>query len=212
MRKTPFILLAGVIAALIIGDVIEVRFHADKLAGAPKAIAAAAQDGSMYEKVRAQAIKGKRLAERAIMKDEKQRLEVALKYVEQDSDRLRRMNEAGGGEEKLAAQAGLLEHSLDRLREGSEKVSVEDLVALKDKTKTAFATAQDTLQTLEQGKRRFENLKSRLAEVRQVLEKQIGKLADEEEGEGDVAGTTSDDEPTNQSPEPTPTPIIPLKF
>ncbi|MEK7556828.1 MAG: hypothetical protein AAB538_02520 [Patescibacteria group bacterium] len=201
MRKTPFILAAGAIAALILGGVIEIRFHGEKLADVPKGIAAAAQDGSMYEKIRARAVGTKRVAERLIIKDDKQRLEIALRYVEEDSARLRRLSEEGNGPEKLAAQVGLLEDSLSRVREQSQAVSIEDLRAFKDKAQASLALAREAVEISDQVKEHFETLKNRLAEVRESIENQVGRLESAEDS-GDVAATVT----------PSPEPSIPLKF
>lgn len=166
MRKTPFILAAGVIAALVLTNVIEIRFHWEKLADIPQVLGAAAKDGSAYEKIRASVVTAKRSAEKWFIKDDKQRLEVALGYVEQDSSRLRRLVEAeSASPEKLAAQANLLAASLARLQEESQAVSIEDLASFKDKLSLALSAAQET---------NYEAVKEKLTQVRQAIEAQIG--------------------------------------
>lgn len=206
MRKTPLILLAGAVAVLILGDVIEIRFHAEKIAGLPQAAASVVKDKSLYEKLRAASVHVKRRAEQTLLKDKRQRFEIALSYVEADSARLRRLAEEGKADpEKLSAQARLLEHSLNRVREESETLSVEDLISLKDKSGAALTIAQETLASVAELEATYEKVKTRLAEVRQVIEAQVGKFAEEEPSSGGVAGTSREQTP---SPEAS----IPLKF
>lgn len=183
MRTTHLILLAGALAALIIGDVIEIRFHAERLTGLPGALTAAARDASLYEKIRAAVVSGKRVAEKVFIKDDKQRLEIALQYVVQDSARLKDLS-AG----KSGPQANLLQESLAEVETLSQTVSVEDLIALKDKAAAAFHAAQEIEQS-------YETVKNKLAQVRAALETQIGKL-------GEVAGVK---EENSETP-------VPLKF
>lgn len=184
MRKFHLILLAGAVAVLIIGDVVEIRFHADKLAALPAAVSAAAKDGSLYEKARAQALALRRAADRWIIKDQRQRYEVALTYVEQDSERLK--------EKPNSVQALLLEQSLDRLRREAESISLEDLSSLKEKTAAAVTGAQTTLEAVKDATAGYDSLKDRLAEVKEYLEKQIGRF--------NVAGVSVEASP------------VPLKF
>ena len=184
MRKSHLILLAGAIAALIIGDVVEIRFHTDKLAALPAAVSAAAKDGSLYEKTRAQVLALRRAADRWIIKDQRQRYEIALTYVEQDSERLQR--------EPTSVHAVLLEQSLDRVRREAESISLEDLSSLKEKTAASFTLAQNTLEQVKDVVAGYENAKKRFADVKEYLEKQIGRL--------NVAGVSIEVSP------------IPLKF
>lgn len=62
MRKTPLILLVGVLAALILGDVIEIRWHPEKLADVPKTVMVLARDNATFVKVRDSVLGWKNLA------------------------------------------------------------------------------------------------------------------------------------------------------
>lgn len=62
MRKTPIILLAGVLAALILGDVIEIRWHPEKFMELPKTIIAFTKDNSSFIKIKDQFFAWKNLA------------------------------------------------------------------------------------------------------------------------------------------------------
>lgn len=197
MRKTPLIFAAGILAALIIGDVLEIRFHPDKLAGLPAAVTAAAKDGSLYEKARAQVVTLRRAADKWLIKDDRQRYEIALKYVEEDSARLET--------QKNPIQAKLLAQSLDRVQDQAESISVDDLTSLKEKTATTLAAAQKTVDSLEDIEAAYENVKSRFAQVKSAIETQVGQL------KGVVAGTVDDKEDSGHTEEGGES-EIPLKF
>lgn len=62
MRKASLILLAGVLAALILGDVIEIRWHPEKLMELPKTVLTFARDNATYIKIRDQVLGWKSLA------------------------------------------------------------------------------------------------------------------------------------------------------
>lgn len=201
IRLTYLIVLGGGLAALLLGGVIEVRFHPEKIADVPGAVASAARDGSLYEKARVQAVSLKRTAEGWLIKDDQQRLTVALGNVERDSQRLKALSERGAKDGALAAQSGLLEKSFDHLSEVSQSVSLDDLVSLKDKVAEAVHNAQATLNAITEWQSRFTKLAETFESAKQALEHQVGQF-------GDVAGTST-------SPTPTPensSSAIPLKF
>lgn len=197
------ILFLGVVAGLVLGGVIEVNFHPDKIADVPGAVMSAARDGSLYEKARVQAVSVKRLAEGWLIKDDQQRLTVALGNVERDSERLKTLNERGAKDGALAAQSNLLEKSLNHLSGISQEVSLDDLVSLKDKVATAVGSAQTTLNTINEWQNRFSKLAETFNNAKQALERQVGQL-----GEGSVAGTSTSPSPTPENSSST----IPLKF
>jgi hypothetical protein len=197
IRLTHMILFLGAIAALMLGGVIEVNFHPDKIADVPGAVMGAARDGSLYEKARVQAVNIKRLAEGWLIKDDQQRLAVALSNVERDSERLKSLNERGAKEEALTAQSNLLKKSLDRLSQVSQEVSLDDLVSLKDKVATAVNNAQTTLNAISEWQNRFAKLAETFENAKQALERQVGKF-----GNGGVAGAQRVEQPSD----------IPLKF
>lgn len=203
IRLTHLILVGGLVAALLLGGVVEVNFHPEKIADVPGAVASAARDGSLYEKARVQAVSLKRLAEGWLIKDDQQKLTVALTNVERDSQRLKTLSERGAKDGALDAQSNLLEKSLDHLAEISQAVSLDDLVSLKDKVAEAVGSAQATLNTINEWQNRFSKLADTFSNAKQALERQVGKF-----GDGAVAGTST-------SPSPTPehsTTAIPLKF
>lgn len=203
IRLTHLILVGGIVAALLLGGVIEVNFHPDKIADVPGAVMYAARDGSLYEKARVTAVNVKRTGEGWLIKDDQQKLTVALSDVERDSDRLKALSEKGASDSALAAQSNLLEKSLNHLSEISQEVSLNDLVSLKDKVATAVNNAQTTLDTINEWHNRFSKLAETFNNAKQALERQVGKF-----GDGEVAGTST-------SPSPTPansSSPIPLKF
>lgn len=195
IRLTHLILAGGIVAALLLGGVIEVNFHPDKIADVPRAVASAARDGSLYERARVQAVSLKRTGERMLIKDDQQKLTVALINVERDSERLANLTEKGASDSALSAQSNLLEKSLDHLSEISQTVSLDDLISLKDKVAEAVNNAQATLNTIHEWQNRFSKLADTFNNAKQALERQVGKF-----GDGAVAGTST-----------SPTPI-PLKF
>lgn len=210
MRKAPLIIAAGVLAALVVGDVLEIRFHTEKLAGLPSAISATVSDGSMYEKARAQVVTIRRSADRFLVKEKRQQYEVALNYVTEDSERLKKLTESGEDPEKITVQATLLEQSLDRLRQQANNVSVDDIASLKEKTSTALNTAQSTLETVKEVAAGYDTLKSHFTEAKEFIEKQIGQLTTPDDS-GAVAGTVDEAEKSDNTSNQENTPV-PLKF
>lgn len=201
IRFTHLILVGGAAAALVLGGVIEIRFHPAKIKDLPGAVLAAARDGSLYERSRVQVTALKRQVESWLIKDDQQKLTVALSNVERDSQRLQALSEKGAKDSALAAQSSLLEESLNNVTEISQTVSLDDLMSLKDKVATAIGNAQNTLDTIQEWHNRFGRLSDTFATARQALERQIGQL-------GEVAGTSTTASP---SPETEPS-SIPLKF
>ena len=211
MSKTLIIIGLGLIATLVLGNVVEIKFHPDKIKQVPSAVKSAAQDGSAFEKVRALAIRAKRTGEQWIIRDDRQRFEISLLYVQVDSTRLLELLETEGSWDpnKLLSQAKLLTESLERVYKQSESVPVDALASLKEESQLALNNSQASLDQLKEFQTDYEDLQAQLAQTTDSLEKQIGKfdLAASQKDEGDVAGTKDSENNESSSEEP-----IPLKF
>lgn len=209
MSKTLLILAAGVIAALLLGGAVEVKIHPEKLASVPAAIAKSAKEGGLLTATKTKATISKRTVEQYVLDSEKQKFEVALQYVKEDSEKLNKLIEGEGSwdSDKVVTQATLLEDSLERIDEQSQEVPMDTLAEFKDKSEESLKTAQATLAKLEEFQNEYEDAKEKLASITQTLKDQLEKF-DLTPEDADIAGA-QDEAEENQESEPT---DIPLKF
>src|SRR3989344_2820877 len=113
MSKITFLAIVAVVIG-IVGGVLEVKVHTDKLSSIPGVIMGMVQNGSCYEKGRQYITSLKRTGEFMIIKDEKQRLELAAGYIEADAQRLNSLLEEKKSAETIMPQAELLSISIER--------------------------------------------------------------------------------------------------
>ncbi len=208
MGKITFLALVAIVVG-ILGGVIEVQFHADKLASLPGNIAKIAADGSLLEKGRILGTRVKREGEFWLIRDEEQRLEIATKYVESDAKHLNELLADDQPVEKIMPSAELLMGSIERASDITEKASSENIAAWQSEAKTAFNTAATTVQRLKETHEDYKEIEQKFATIVKSLQEHIGAVtADTTKGE--VAGAK--DEPrSGEQPEPT-IPAIQLNF
>lgn len=149
--------LLGFVALVAVGlglwsGAIEVRWHQEAVAGLPTKVASLAQDAPIYEQGRGQAVAWQRQGEQYITHDSKQRLQLAISYVQADSKRLDELLGEKHAASYLVPQAKLLGESVRLLQGTIAKASNEDLIAIKDesiKTTAGALAAVTKLQTKE---------------------------------------------------------------
>lgn len=208
MGKLTFIALVAIVIG-IVGGVIEVQFHADKLASLPGNLARVTADGSLLEKGRILATRLKREGEFWIIRDEQQRLEIATKYVESDAKHLNDLLTDEEPVEKIMPSAELLMTSIERASDVTKKASADNLAAWQSEAKTAFNAAATTVQRLKETHEGYKEIEQKFAAIVASLEKHIGAVAADKPA-GEVAGTTDE---KGSSGEPVPTiPAIQLNF
>ena len=204
---SKFFLLA--IVALVVGiagGVIEVQWHPDKLSALPGTITRLVQEGSFIERGRQLVTSLKRTGEFWLIRDERQRLEIATTYISVDSKRLDQLLEGKKEAPVILPQAELLTESIERAATLSEKSSVETVASLQAETKTAFSEAGEAVKRLAEKYGEYKEIEQKFATIVDSLKKQIGAIRSDEEG--DVAG--AQDTPT-ASAQPT-IPAIQLNF
>jgi len=206
MSKLVLLLIAAVVVG-VAGGVIEVTWHPDKLSALPGNIMKLAQDGSLIERGRSLVTSLKRTGEFWLIRDERQRLEIATTYISSDADRLNQLLEDQKDAAAILPQAQLLAGSIKRAATVAEKSSVDTVASLQAETKTAFSEAADTVQRLAAKHAEYKDLEQKFADIVAVLAKQIGSLKGEPDGlpagqAGDVAGA-------KDAPASTASPTIP---
>lgn len=197
----------------MLGGVIDVQFHPERLKDTPARVLALGQGVAVPENLRTQAITFKRQAEQAVLKDDHRRYQIALTYIKEDTERLSRLAQAKDSDsEKLAAQTRLLSQSLEGLQALSEKIPLDVLTGLKPEVGTTLSQAKNSLQALSGFAANLNDIREKLARTSEFLQTQIGKF----DGVGDnttgiVAGTQSEPGPDSKNPA-SPASAIPLRF
>lgn len=199
MSKLTLLALAAV-AVGIFGGVIEVKWHPDKLSAVPGNITEIVQDGSLIERGRAYITSLKRTGEFWLIRDERQRLEIATTYISVDSQRLDKLLLDNREPAFILPQARLLAESMERAKDITGKASVNTVASLQAEAKTALREAAATVERLTETHADYKDLEQKFANVVSVLAKQLGSWGEQT---GDVAGAK--DTPT---PTPSPSPSI----
>ena len=221
LNKIYIVLIIGAIAALIVSGVLEVKIHPDKISGISKNTLGLFKDQSMIEKSRAFFVKIKRRGEQFIIQDEEKRLELALLYVEKDSERLNRLIKENKDAANLLPSSQSLITSLNLVRSTAEDAPVEVVASLKDKSQKAFSSAQETLGELKDTHEQYESIQEEFTRLTESLEKQIGELdineedSTNEENEEEDSDKEEGSDESNESTETVETTTkekIPLKF
>lgn len=203
MFKTLVILTAGVIAALMIGGVLEVQYHPDRLSEVPGKVLALATNKETVEQIRAEAILLKRRGESYLLRDRQQQYKIAVSYVKGDADRLKELiAKAANNPKELLPQANLLSASLTNLPQRESDASAQTVIDTHEQKKQALTLAQEAITKLKAVQAEQSSLHEQLTKQTQELEQQMSWV----NTPGAVAGAK------NQAPATTPSPGIPLKF
>jgi hypothetical protein len=206
MSKITFLVVVALVVG-IAGGVIEVKWHADKLSALPGNLAKMAQDGSLWEKGRTLATSLKRQGEFWLIRDERQRLEIATNYISVDASRLNTLLEDKADPATILPQAELLTASIERAAKATSDSSVDIVASLQGETKQAFGEAAETVKRLTATHEDYKNLEQKFAGIVEKLEQQIGSIKDKVQT-SEVAGIKDEG-----GDEATPTiPAIKLNF
>ena len=176
------------IAALLIGGVLEVRIHPDRLAQVPARVTAIVTDKATQESMKVRFTNIKRSAEQWIIKDDAKKMELAIAYINTDATKTSQLiSEQQGNPATVVPQAELLVASIERAAELAGSIPADQLAEASSDTKNAFQNAQAALTELQQTQAEYEALQQRFATVTDELQQHIGQLSTEE---GEVAGTS----------------------
>lgn len=207
------LLVAGtIIGGLILGDVVEVSVHRERLGGLPARLSAHVSDAGTWEQMRALGIDLKRRGEQALASDERRKMELALLYVKTDAERLAALIEKKGEADAIAPQAKLLVKSLERARQAGGTVAIDVVADVRDQSREAFGLARASLEHLQTLGEEYASAREQLRAVAAALTEQLQgvELADQVPG-GEVAGTSRAASPA-PSPAPGDSVAIPLNF
>lgn len=185
----------------VVGGVIEVKFHPDQLAALPGRLTRIVQDKAWFDRGLILGINLKRKAEFWLIRDEDQRLELAIDYVEKDAERVDKLLEEKQPLDAIVPSAEMLMMSVERAGEAIIAARADSLADWQEETKVAFAAAGATAQRLKEAHADYQALGEKFAAAVTKLEEHVGSLA-REKSSGDVAGT-------KDAPDATPASTIP---
>lgn len=204
-RYTILAILALVI--LIVGNVVEVHVYPERLGLLPNRLLALKDDGSLTEKIRASAIRAKRRAEFWIIRDDQQKLRIAIRYIQEDAKRLQALAQDSNNPSAVIPQANLLAESIARGGDVVENAPVADIATFRDDTKAAFQDAVRAVQQVKDLKGAYASVNGQLSSVLATLEKHVGTIKKDDELKPSIAGAQDE-----ASPSPTPQATIPFVF
>lgn len=198
MFKTIAVIAAGVIATLMIGNVVEVSWHPEHVVEIPGNIAVLVTDSRLLGANGSKLTEFKRRAEQLLVHDKDRQLEIALLYVKTDANTLQQLlaKKDTVDPKQITAAAELLEKSITRLQEISGQVSPEKLAQFQRQSSEVLAAAGQAITSLQTN--------PQLTWLVQSIAEKIAEL----KPAGEVAGSHNV-EPT---PNPSAVETIPLKF
>lgn len=198
-----FLIIAGlIVGALIIGGVLEVTIHPERLAEVPSRVIGFISEPSTQARARTLLTDLKRRGEQLIIKDEEKRTKLALLYVTQDAAKLQEQV-AEGDPATLLPQAELLAKSLQRAKTQLDSASIETLSSLREESRDAIGTAEATLQTLRQEHARYESIQEKFVSITTAIGENLAALRPSNGViEPDVAGIQDEPTPVPQNNDP----------
>jgi hypothetical protein len=220
MRKILSIVAIVAIAVFMLTGVLEIKFHGDKLSDIPRNIVLAGSSKSTWVKIRNTGVHWKRNGEQWLVKDNAQKLELSLGYVEKDSQSLLdTVATSAADPEVIALQAELLIKSLRRASDVITHAPADVLASARGSAEQSFSTAHNALAKLSEAREERQALNERLAELSSELNDQLGDVApskeNTEEAQPVVAGSQDKKEETVESESKEETrdfPAVPLTF
>ena len=177
MSKVFVLLLVAGIAVVLLADVVEISFHADRLSGIPAVLGNLTKDGSVIAKGKLLLVRANRSVVRLVIQDKEKRLENAVLNVSEDADRLSQTLKKGVADAgTLFPQAELLLSSIKEVRATAEDAPVEAVAALKEKSAASFEKARQALGQLQELREEYAAIEEEFNLLTKSLEEQIGSL------------------------------------
>ena len=189
--------------------VVEVKINTDKATELLSAVTQSVGKPGVIESVLATSTNYWRDFEYKTSKGEEVKMNKAFEYASADityiQDAITR-----GQQSALVPRLNLLVQSLERIRAQAEKVPIEYLADIKEKSRTTFSDANDLIAQVKEKEIDISTVEEKLAKVVSGVEGQLGPL--EATSVPAVAGTSnSKEEEATTTPSPTPT-VAPLRF
>lgn len=202
------LLVAVATGALIVGGVLEVKVHPDRIAQVPSRVIGFATQPSTQARARVLFTDLKRRGEQLIVRDENKRTKLALLYVSQDAAKLREMISSADAA-VLLPQAELLADSVTRAKDQLGSASLETVSSLKEESREAIGAAEEMFLALQKEQARYESVQDKFSAITAKIGESLATLKPERDS--DVAGTQDKPEPTPTREEPQFN-AIPLNF
>lgn len=171
MSKLLLVLAVGVISVLIMTDVVEVSFHADKYKNIPALAGSLIKDKATIERGRAAVVGAKRRVELFMTQDKEKRLALALLYVKADAKRLKELTQGDLNVAVILPPARLLVASIDRVRSISEEAPADVVAKMKRNSEESFSLAREALSGLQSQHEQFEELYKDFSRLSATLDK-----------------------------------------
>lgn len=171
------IILAGVIAALVIGGVLEIKFYPENISRVPGAIAQYFKDYQIIEQGRVLFIRAKRFVEGYIIRDPEQQRKVALQYAKVDAERLKQLIEQGKiFPQDLEPQTKLLVSSLEKVKGIADNLSGDKLIEFQKDAGDTLKNVQENMAALQKLQAAYEQSRDRFASLAQSLADGLAKV------------------------------------
>lgn len=203
------IVLGLVVAVLIVGGVLEVQVHPERLGQVPGKVISYVTQPSTQARARVLLTDLKRRGEQLLIKDEAKRTRLALLYVTQDAARLQEQL-ASGDPAQLLPQADLLADSIAGATTKLDRASLETISALKDESREAISAAQESLEALQREQEKYQSVQEKFAAVTAAIREHLEALRPGSL-KPDVAGVKDEPPPTPPGDEPQIN-AVPLNF
>jgi len=148
MSKLLLLFIIGLIVVGVITGVFEVKVHVDKLGSVPATLQQTLGGGSFLPQVEYHFIVWKRKAEIAISNSDNKKFENYMKYVEQDTKRLKETLDTEKDPEIVIMHSKLLKESLESAKTSIGNISKDALQKLRDSWVKILANANMELARL----------------------------------------------------------------
>lgn len=171
------IILAGIIAVLTIGGVLEIKVHPENISRVPHAIMQYFKDYQIMEQGRVLFTRTKRFVEGYIIRDPEQQRKVALQYAKTDAERLKQLIEQGKTlPQDLEPQTKLLASSLEKVKSIADNLSGQDLISFQKEAGETLQNVQENLASLKKLQAAYEQSRDRFASLAKSLEDGLAKV------------------------------------
>lgn len=164
------IILAGLVATLTIGGVLEIKVHPENLSRVPGAVTQYFKDYQIIEQGRVLFIRAKRYAESYIIRDPEQQRKLALQYAQTDAERLKQLMDQGKTlPQDLEPQTKLLASSLEKIKNIADNLSGEKLIEFQKEASDTLKSIQENLAALQKLQAAYEQSRDRFAALAKFL-------------------------------------------
>ncbi|MDA1169386.1 MAG: hypothetical protein O3A36_03550 [bacterium] len=162
------LLLLAILILILLGvftGVFEVKVRLDKIGSVPSALQETFGDGNIGSQAEYFFTVWKRKAEIAFANTENKKFEYYMKYVEQDTKKLKEMMDANKDPEIVIQQSNLLNESLTSAKSSVEKISKEALQEWRDAWVKILANANIELARLSLLAGKYKQLQEQIEKI-----------------------------------------------